>query len=101
MGLPFGVTRLLGGLVFSLGLILVIVGGAELFTGNNLIVMAWASGRISWVQVLRNWLIVYVGNFVGAVGIAVLVYLAGFADGGEGAVGSTMLRIAVAKCSNS
>ena len=71
--LPFGLTRLLGGLVFSLGLILVIVGGAELFTGNNLIVMAWASGRISWQQVLRNWLIVYAGNFAGAAGIAVYV----------------------------
>lgn len=92
--LPFGVTKLLGGLVFSLGLILVIVAGAELFTGNNLIVMAWASRRISWKQVLRNWLIVYAGNFVGAV----LVYFAGFANGDGGAVGDTMLKIAVAKC---
>lgn len=97
--LPFGVTKLLGGLVFSLGLILVIVAGAELFTGNNLIVMAWASGRISWKQVLRNWLIVYVGNFAGALGIAVLVYFAGFANGSSGAVGDTMLKIAEAKCS--
>lgn len=96
--LPFGVTKLLGGFVFSLGLILVIVAGAELFTGNNLIVMAWASGRISWKQVLRNWLIVYVGNFVGAVGIAVLIYFAGFADGSSGAVGDTMLKIAATKC---
>lgn len=96
--MPFGVTKLLGGLVFSLGLILVIVAGAELFTGNNLIVMAWASGRISWQQVLRNWLIVYAGNFVGAVGIAVLVYFAGLAGGSGGAVGDTMLKIAEAKC---
>ena len=98
IALPFGVTKLLGGLVFSLGLILVIVAGAELFTGNNLIVMAWASGRISWKQVLRNWLIVYAGNFAGAIGIAVLVYFAGFANGSNGAVGDTMLKIAVAKC---
>jgi hypothetical protein len=62
--LPYGVVRLLGGLAFSLGLILVIVGGAELFTGNTLIVMAWASGKISWTLVLRNWAIVYAGNLV-------------------------------------
>src|SRR5213592_3190119 len=63
--LPYGVTRLLAGLVFSLGLILVVVGGAELFTGNNLIVMAWASRKVSAVRLLRNWAIVYAGNFAG------------------------------------
>jgi formate/nitrite transporter len=89
--LPYGVTRLLGGLVFSLGLILVIVGGAELFTGNNLMVMACASGRVGVREVLRAWGLVYVGNFVGAVGIALLVFLAaGYAHGG-GAVGITAL----------
>src|SRR5512140_694702 len=62
IGLPYGVVRLLAGF----GLILVLVGGAELFTGNNLIVMAWASGKINIWQLLRNWLIVYAGNFVGA-----------------------------------
>jgi formate/nitrite transporter FocA (FNT family) len=62
--LGWGVTRLIGGASFSLGLILVIVGGAELFTGNNLIAMAWASRLISFRQVIRNWLIVYVGNVV-------------------------------------
>src|SRR6266542_2304905 len=64
--MPYGVARLLGGLTFSLGLILVIVAGAELFTGNNLIVMAWASRRVTTLRVARNWTIVYVGNFVGA-----------------------------------
>lgn len=89
--LPYGVTRLLGGLVFSLGLILVIVGGAELFTGNNLMVMACASGRVGVREVLRAWSLVYVGNFVGATGIALLVFLAaGYAHGG-GAVGITAL----------
>lgn len=67
-GMPFGIVRLLAGLAFSLGLILVIVGGAELFTGNALIVMAWASGKIDWTLVLRNWTIVYVGNLAGALG---------------------------------
>src|SRR5215510_11693686 len=61
-GLPYGITRLLMGLVFSLGLILVVVGGAELFTGNNLIVMAWASGKVTGLALLRNWGIVYLGN---------------------------------------
>src|SRR6266536_4902245 len=73
--LSYGVTRLLGGLVFSLGLILVIVGGAELFTGNNLMVMACASGRVGVREVLRAWGLVYVGNLVGAIGIALLVFL--------------------------
>src|SRR5712671_2807410 len=58
-GLPYGVVRLLSGLAFSLGLILVVVGGAELFTGNNLIVMAWASRQVTTRQLLRNWAIVY------------------------------------------
>jgi formate/nitrite transporter FocA (FNT family) len=68
--LPYGLARLAAGLVFSLGLILVIVGGAELFTGNNLIVMAWANGKVRTAGLLRNWALVYAGNFVGAVGAA-------------------------------
>ena len=71
--LGFGVTRLLGGLAFSLGLILVIVGGAELFTGNNLVAMAWASRRITSAELLRNWVLVYVGNALGALGTVLLV----------------------------
>src|SRR5215203_3216971 len=72
--LPFGIARLLTGLVFCLGLILVVVGGAELFTGNTLISMAWASGTVSTQDLLRNWVIVYLGNLFGALGTAVLVY---------------------------
>lgn len=85
-GVPFGVNRLLGGLSFSLGLILVVVAGAELFTGNNLIVMAWASRRITVRDVLRNWIVVYVGNLLGAAGIAVLVFASGHYKSGNGAV---------------
>ncbi len=96
--LGFGVTRMLGGLAFSLGLILVVVAGAELFTGNNLVAMAWASRRISALQLLRNWVVVYLGNVLGAVGTAVFVWLGG-ADGlGGGAVGATALAVAEAKC---
>jgi formate/nitrite transporter FocA (FNT family) len=65
---------LAGGLAFSLGLILVVVGGAELFTGNNLIAMAWAAGRIGTGRLLRNWGLVYLGNLIGALGTVALVY---------------------------
>ena len=95
--LPFGVSKLLGGSVFSLGLILVIVGGAELFTGNNLIIMAWASGRVTTGQLLRNWGIVYAGNFVGAVSTAMLMLLSRQYTFGGGAVGLNALNIASAK----
>ena len=97
--LPYGVARLLGGLTFSLGLILVVVAGAELFTGNNLIVMAWASGRVSSLRLLRNWAIVYVGNFVGAIATAGLLYAARQYEFGKGAVGETALTIAATKTS--
>lgn len=96
--LSFGVTRLLAGLSFCLGLVLVVVAGAELFTGNNLIVMAWASRRISTASLLRNWSIVYVGNFVGAIATAALVVASGHYALGAGAIGLNALAIADAKC---
>ena len=95
--LPFGITRLLSGIAFCLGLVLVVVGGAELFTGNALISMAWASGTVSIAQVLRNWSIVYAGNLLGAVATAVFVYLSRQYTFGEGAVGLAALEIARAK----
>ncbi len=94
---PFGVVRLLGGLTFSLGLILVVVAGAELFTGNNLIVMAWASRRVSSLRLLRNWVIVYAGNFAGAIATAALLYGAKQYEFGKGAVGDQALQIAATK----
>ena len=96
--LPFGVTKVLGGLVFCVGLILVVVAGAELFTGNNLIVMGWASGQITTGKLLRNWIVVYLGNFMGALATAAIVYFAGAANQANGAVGETMMKIAAAKC---
>lgn len=95
--LPFGVTKLLGGLVFCLGLILVVVAGAELFTGNNLIVMAWASGKVTTGQLLRNWIIVYAGNFVGALATAMLMFLSRQYAFGSGAIGLNILNTASAK----
>jgi formate transporter len=95
---PFGVAKLLTGFAFCLGLVLVAVGGAELFTGNTLIVMAWASGKVSTRAVLRNWMIVYAGNFVGSVGTALMVLLSRQYTAGGGAVGETALKIASGKC---
>ena len=94
---PYGIQRLLIGLVFSLGLILVIVSGAELFTGNNLIVMAWASRRVTTIRLLRNWGIVYVGNFIGALGTAITLYFTRQYTFGGGAVGRAALAIASSK----
>jgi formate/nitrite transporter len=96
-GLPYGVVRLLTGLVFTVGLILVVVGGAELFTGNTLITMAFASKKVTLGQLLRNWGIVYVGNFVGSLLTAYLVFLGKQYMFGNGAVGLTALSIGEAK----
>ena len=95
--LPFGVVRLLAGLAFTLGLILVVVGGAELFTGNTLIVMAWASGKIGWRLVLRNWAIVYAGNLAGALATAAVMFVSGQYAFGQGSVGLAALATGNAK----
>jgi formate transporter len=97
--LPYGVGRLLAGLVFTLGLILVIVGGSELFTGNNLIMMAFASGKVSLADLLRNWVTVYVGNFVGAVATAIVMFYSKQYTFGSGAVGLTALGLGESKTS--
>jgi formate transporter len=95
--IPYGLTRFVAGIAFSLGLILVIVGGAELFTGNNLLAFAWASRRISTGSVVRNWGIVYLGNFVGAVATAILIVVAGQYRFGAGSVGVAALNTAALK----
>jgi formate transporter len=92
-GLPFGVVKLLSGLVFTVGLIFVVVGGAELFTGNNLITIAFASGRVSLGALLRNWGIVYVGNFLGAAFLALLIFLSNEHTQAGGAWGLNALSI--------
>jgi formate transporter len=95
--LPFGLARIIAGLVFGVGLGLVLVGGAQIFTGDVLMVMAWASGRLEARRVLRAWCLVWVGNLVGALGTALLVLLAGHHLLGGGQVGVTALRTAEAK----
>jgi formate transporter len=95
--LGFAAAQIGGGLVFSLGLLLVVVAGAELFTGNNLLAMAWADGKITTGEVLRNWLLVCAANFVGAAGLALLVFLSGHTGMNDGAVGRAVVKIALAK----
>ncbi|MHC4474408.1 MAG: formate/nitrite family transporter [Planctomycetota bacterium] len=95
--LSVGLTKLIGGLVFCLGLVLVIIAGAELFTGNNLIVMAYVSKKITLEQLLRNWSIVFVGNLVGALGIVLFVWMSGQWTTGASCVGVEALTIANAK----
>ncbi len=95
--LGFAVSRVLGGVCFSLGLLLVVVAGAELFTGNNLLVMAWADGKLSTREVLRNWAIVCAANFAGAVTVAALVFMSGHTEMNGGAIGKTYLNIALVK----
>ncbi|RBA23615.1 formate/nitrite transporter family protein [Herminiimonas fonticola] len=95
----FAARQVLGGVTFALGLILVIIAGAELFTGNNLLVMAWADRKISTVELLRSWLIVCLGNFIGAIGLALLVYLSHHPDMNQGAIAREYINIAGAKTS--
>ncbi|MGZ5066345.1 MAG: formate/nitrite transporter family protein [Usitatibacter sp.] len=95
--IAFGARRVLGGVVFSLGLFLVLVAGAELFTGNNLLAMAWADRKVTTLEVLRNWAIVCAANFAGALVLAVLVFLSGHTALNDGAVGETYVRLAAAK----
>jgi formate transporter len=95
--LGFASAQVVGGLVFSLGLLLVVVAGAELFTGNNLLAMAWADGKISSTEVLRNWGLVCLANFVGAAGLALLVFASGHTQLNGGAIGLQVVKIALAK----
>lgn len=97
--LSFAVSQVLGGLAFSLGLLCVIVAGAELFTGNCLMVCAAADKKISWGAVLKNWVIVYVGNLVGSLIIVGILLGANFAGMNGGAVGDAMINVAYGKIS--
>lgn len=95
--LPYGLMRLVTGLVFSLGLIMVVVGGAELFTGNNMIVMAWANRKVTTGALLNNWLIAFVGNALGTLAMAVMAFVSTQYTFGNGAVGLAALATANSK----
>ena len=96
--LGFAASSLLGGLAFSLGLFAVLVAGAELFTGNNLMFQGFLSARYPLGALLRSWLVVYAGNLVGSLLLVALLQLANFAGMNGGAVGTTMVSVATAKC---
>lgn len=98
--MAYGMTKLVGGLAFSLGFILVVIAGAELFTGNTLVVMAWAKGKVSLPALLKNWTIVYIGNAVGAFVMVYLVYLSGYLDAHHHEVGVTAMKAGLAKVDN-
>lgn len=97
--LPYGLTKVISGLVFSVGLILVVVGGAELFTGNILMVIALARKQITPGSMVWNWILVYAGNFIGSVLTAIIVFLSGHYTSNGGSIGMNMLSIAESKAS--
>lgn len=98
-GLGFGMERIVGGLAFSLGLILVVIGGAELFTGNTMLTMACVEGKISVRLLLKNWIVIYLSNFVGALAVAGMMYASGAFDMHHGAMKFTAMKIAEGKAS--
>jgi formate/nitrite transporter len=95
--LPFGLTRILMGLAFSIGLILVVLGGAELFTGTTIVALAALDKKASWLAVLKNWLLVYFGNFTGALILSGLIVFSGRAAFGNNLVGELMIKTAESK----
>ncbi len=99
--LPWGVARVMGGIVFSTGLALVVLTGAELFTSSTLTLTARASGRITWLQLLRNWLVVYIANFLGALTVVALVFVGGTWHSAKGGWGVVVLDVTATKLSKS
>ncbi len=97
--LPFAVQRILGGVCFCLGLELVLCCGGELFTGNSLMICAAKSGRVSWTDMAKNWLLVWVGNFAGSLLVVIIMYLSGLQNMNGGAVGDAFVSIAAGKAS--
>lgn len=95
--LSLGLTKLIGGICFSIGLILVVVAGAELFTGNTMIIMAFASRIVTWKQLLRNWSVSYVGNFIGSLSVVFLMFLTNQWKTKEFMLGAKAVQIAATK----
>ncbi len=95
--LPFAATQLLGGFAFTLGLFLVLAAGAELFTGNCLMVMGPLSGRFSWGKLLSSWLVVLAGNLAGALLASAAMLAAGVASANGGALGEAAIAVAEGK----
>ena len=93
----FGLSQLLGGIAFSLGLICVVVAGAELFTGNSLMVMGALSKRLTWGALAKNWVIVWLGNLAGSLVLVAIIFACGTWAMNSGAVGDTMVSVAASK----
>jgi formate/nitrite transporter len=98
---PYGITRIYAGLTFSLGLILVVIAGAELFTGNNLMLLALLRKKITLKALLRNWIVVYLSNFLGSIIVALMVIGSKLYQSDNGELGKTMLSIANSKSGES
>ena len=96
----FSIAKLLGGFVFSMGLILVVITGAELFTGNTLLIIAQMTKKISFQELMRNWILVYIGNFIGSIGIVLLIYFSDQWMLNDNAFAVTAVKIGVGKVSN-
>ncbi|MGL5406522.1 MAG: formate transporter FocA [Propionibacteriaceae bacterium] len=99
--LPYGVAKVMGGLVFCTGLLLVVLTGAELFTSSTLSITAKIAGKLSWSQVLKNWGIVYLGNFIGALTMIAIFWFAGTWKNANGAWGAIVTKTANYKCGHS
>lgn len=99
-GSAYGITKLIGGLAFALGFVMVVIAGAELFTGNTLVVMAWAKGKVSLAGLLKNWMIVYTANAIGAFVMVYLVYLSGYLNGHHHQIGATAMQVGLVKVNN-
>jgi formate transporter len=99
--IPYGLSKLLAGVSFSLGLILVIIGGAELFTGSTIVSVGIANKKISLLKLIKNWAIVYSGNFVGSVLIALLMFLGKQYMCGNAIVGLSVMMTALTKLQHS
>lgn len=97
--LGFGFTRFLSASVFTVGLMMVVVGGAELFTGNNLVLIAALDKKVSWGELLKNWVVVYIGNFIGSILIAAFLFWGGTWVFNNNLVGANALKVAVSKTS--
>ncbi|MDR1184613.1 MAG: formate/nitrite transporter family protein [Coriobacteriales bacterium] len=95
--LPYVASQLLGGLGFCLGLFLVVAAGAELFTGNCLMVCGALSNRLKWGAMFKSWSIVYLGNLIGSLLLAALLFFAGYASGNAGGIGNAMITVAASK----
>ena len=92
-----GIARLIAGVIFPAGLMMIVMAGGELFTGNSLMVEALLSHEIGFVALLRNWVVVYIGNLIGSLIIVGIVYLSGQLNYSAGALGALTIKIAVGK----